>query len=386
MSTPYPAEVTLDVDPHLNGQRIVVVGGGIFGTMHAYFALARGAEVVHLERDLVPMGASVRNFGLVWVSGRADGPETELALRARGLWEEISRQVPDIKFRANGSFTLLANDQELEVARRALSRSGAALRGFDLMKRAEVVMRNPVLQGQFLAGLFCERDAAVESRVALSALRHAMIGSGRYTYHAGREMVGLKESAVVDHRSEVHTGDRVFICVGASLSGFARELFESEPIRSVRLQMAETEPLSEPLTTSIANGDSFRYYPQFRADALEVLPAQEKTASHYAIQLLCQQRCHGGLTIGDTHEGDRPGVFDAPDRPMDVIVAAARQLIGPAMPRVERRWTGVYHQMDPARSDEIYLRRDVAAGVTIVTGAGGRGMTLAPAIAEESFA
>jgi glycine/D-amino acid oxidase-like deaminating enzyme len=55
------------------------------------------------------------------------------------------------------------------------------------------------------------------------------------------------------------------------------------------------------------------------------------------------------------------------------------------MPRIERRWTGVYHQMDPARSDEVYLRRDVASGVTIVTGAGGRGMTLAPAIAEESF-
>ena len=253
------------------------------------------------------------------------------------------------------------------------------------MNRDEVLMRNPVIRGQFIAGLYCERDAAVESRVALSALRHAMISSGRYTYLAGRELVGLRDGAVIDHRNEVHAGDRVFLCLGAYLSGFARELFESEPVRSVRLQMAETEPLADTLTTSIASGDSFRYYPQFRADALEVLAQQEKTAAHYAIQLLVQQRCHGGLTIGDTHEGDRPGVFDAPDRPMDIIVAAARQLIGPAMPRIERRWTGVYHQMDPARSDEVYLRRDVASGVTIVTGAGGRGMTLAPAIAEESF-
>jgi glycine/D-amino acid oxidase-like deaminating enzyme len=253
------------------------------------------------------------------------------------------------------------------------------------MNRAEVLMRNPVMRGNFQAGLFCERDAAVESRVALSALRHSMIITGRYTYHAGRELVGLRDGAVVDHRGVVHAGDRVFICVGAYLSGFARELFEGEPVRSVRLQMAETEPLADTLTTSIANGDSFRYYPQFRADALEVLPAQEPTASHYAIQLLMQQRCHGGITIGDTHEGDRPGVFDAPDRPMDIIAGAARQLIGPAMPRIERRWTGTYHQMDPVRSEEVYLRREVAADVSIVTGAGGRGMTLAPAIAEESF-
>jgi FAD dependent oxidoreductase TIGR03364 len=377
--------MTLGFAPTLSGQRVVVVGGGVFGTMHAYLALEHGAEVVHLERDLVPMGASVRNFGLVWVSGRAEGRETELALRARELWEAVALDVPDIKFRANGSFTLLANDEELEVARRALKRPNAALRGFDLMNRDEVLMRNPVIRGQFIAGLYCERDAAVESRVALSALRHAMISSGRYTYLAGRELVGLRDGAVIDHRGEVHAGDRVFLCLGAYLSGFARELFESEPVRSVRLQMAETEPLADTLTTSIASGDSFRYYPQFRADALEVLAQQEKTAAHYAIQLLVQQRCHGGLTIGDTHEGDRPGVFDAPDRPMDIIVAAARQLIGPAMPRIERRWTGVYHQMDPARSDEVYLRRDVASGVTIVTGAGGRGMTLAPAIAEESF-
>jgi len=377
--------MTLELDATLVGERVVVVGGGILGTMHAYIALEHGAEVVHLERDHVPMGASVRNFGLVWVSGRAEGRETVLALRARDLWESISMDVPDIRFRANGSFTLLTSDEECEVARRALSRPGSAQRGFDLMNRAEVLMRNPIVKGNFLAGLFCERDAAVESRVALSALRHAMIATGRYTYYSGRELVGLRDGAAVDHRGVVHSGDRVFVCVGASLSGFARELFESEPIRGVRLQMAETEPLGDTLTTSVANGDSFRYYPQFRADALEVLPEQESTSSHYAIQLLMQQRCHGGITIGDTHEGDRPGVFDAPDRPMDIIVGAARQLIGPAMPRIERRWTGVYHQMDPTRSDEVYLRRDVAVGVSIVTGAGGRGMTLAPAIAEESF-
>ncbi|HEY5304840.1 MAG TPA: TIGR03364 family FAD-dependent oxidoreductase [Acidimicrobiales bacterium] len=376
----------LDADLCLAGRRVVVVGGGILGTMHAYFSLARGAEVVQLERDAVPTGASVRNFGLVWVSGRADGREGDLALRARELWEEISLDVPDIKFRANGSFTLLATDDELEVARRAMARPSAAQRGFSLMNRSEVTARNPVVRGDFLAGLYCERDAAVEPRVVLIALRHAMIRTGRYTYHAGRELVGLRDNAAIDHRGTVHTGDRVFVCVGASVSGFARELVESEPVRSVRLQMAETEPLADTLTTSIANGDSFRYYPQFRADALEVLPDQEANAKHYAIQLLCQQRCHGGLTIGDTHEGDRPGVFDSPDRPMDLIVAAARHLIGPALPRIERRWTGVYHQMDPARTDELYLRRDVFEDVTVVTGAGGRGMTLAPAIAEESVA
>lgn len=72
------------------GQRVVVVGAGVLGTMHALFALARGASVVHLERDLVPSGATVRNFGLVWVSGRAVGRELALAQRA-GTFGRTSR-------------------------------------------------------------------------------------------------------------------------------------------------------------------------------------------------------------------------------------------------------------------------------------------------------
>jgi glycine/D-amino acid oxidase-like deaminating enzyme len=175
----------------------------------------------------------------------------------------------------------------------------------------------------------------------------------------------------------------VWLCLGANLSGFAAELFEHEPLRRVRLMMAETETLGRALTTSVANGDSFRYYPAFREDAASVLHEQEVYASSFAIQLLCQQRLHGGLTIGDTHEVDEPGLFETRDRPMDVIVAAARSVIGEDLPPIERRWSGVYHQLNE-NSEGLYYRREVAAGVVAITGAGGRGMTLAPAIAEES--
>lgn len=211
-----------------------------------------------------------------------------------------------------------------------------------------------------------------------------MTATGRYEYLAARELVAVNDYEAVDHRGEHHRADHVWLCVGATLSGFCAELFEHEPLRRVRLNMAETEALELPLTTSIANGDSFRYYPNFRDDATELLEEQESVAQRYAIQLLCQQRLHGGLTIGDTHEADQPGLFETADRPMDLIVEAARLLIGDHLPPIERRWSGVYHQVDPL-GREIYYRKDVAAGVTAVTGAGGRGMTLSPAIAEESF-
>ena len=62
-------------------QRMVIVGGGIVGTMHALEATGRGYEVVQLEREVAPRGATVRNFGLVWVSGRAAGRELAVAAK-----------------------------------------------------------------------------------------------------------------------------------------------------------------------------------------------------------------------------------------------------------------------------------------------------------------
>jgi FAD dependent oxidoreductase TIGR03364 len=349
-----------DSDLSLVGHRTVVVGAGILGTLHAYFALSRGAHVVHLERDLAPRGATVRNFGLIWISGRASGDELRLALRSRELWEEIGSSVPGVGFRANGSLSLVSTDAELEVARRALSRGDAAEREVALLSRAEVLERNPALRGTFEAGLYCGRDGAVESRAALGALRDAMSATGRYDYVPGRELVGLADHAVVDHRGERHPADQVWVCLGATLSGFGAELFDGEPLRRVRLNMAETQPLARTLTTSVANGDSFRYYPAFRDDAKELLEPQDPEAHRYAIQLLCQQRLHGGLTIGDTHEADEPGLFETHDAPMALIVEAARELVGRDLPPIERRWSGVYHQLEPTR-DEIYYRRDLAS-------------------------
>jgi FAD dependent oxidoreductase TIGR03364 len=319
------------------------------------------------------------------VSGRAVGRELALALRARELWEDISDDVPDVGFRANGSITLINDERELEVATRAMERGDAADRQFELLSAQEVTARNPALQGVFTAGLYCGRDAAVESRAALGALRTYMENSRRYEYLPGHELVGVAEHAAIDHRGVHYAGDQVVLCMGATLSGFAAELFEDEPLRKVRLYMAETEPLSGSLTTSIANGDSFRYYPGFAEIARDVLEAPASPAADYAIQLLCQQRLRGGLTIGDTHEPEVPGLFETLDRPMDIIEDAARRVIGEAMPRIERRWSGVYHQLMDPTPNQIYFRKQVAGGVSAVTGAGGRGMTLAPAIAEESF-
>ncbi len=364
--------------------RVTIVGGGILGTTHALEAVRRGHEVVHLEREAEARGATVRNFGLVWVSGRARG-EMATALRSRELWETLGDQIPGIGFRPAGSITLLRTPLEVAVAEEVVTRADAECRGFALLEPERVRALNPALRGKYLAGLHCSRDAAVESRQALPAIREHMARTGRYSFLPRTEALSVNGQTVVDDHGHHHGGDLVVICAGAAHGGLVREIAGNLPVRRVRLQMMQTDPLDEPLSTAIADGDSFRYYPGFAGPALDTLrrsESQAPVAEEHRMQLLCVQRLHGGLTIGDTHEYDEPFGFDVTEEPYAYLTDLVEQLLGRALPPVRRRWAGVYSQcVDP---DQIVCRNSPDDGVWVVTGPGGRGMTLAPALAEQS--
>ncbi|MFI6641973.1 TIGR03364 family FAD-dependent oxidoreductase [Streptomyces sp. NPDC050504] len=366
--------------------RVIVVGAGVVGTMHAWHAIGRGHEVVQIEREAEARGASLRNFGQIWVSGRAGGEELDTALRARTLWEEIGAEVPGLGFRANGSLTPVRTEAELAVAEAAVGRADAAARGYRLLDPAGARAVNPALRGGFLAALHCERDAAVEPRTAQLALREKLLASGRYTFLAGREVRDVVgEHAVRDDHGDVHTGDAVVLCTGAWLGGLVRELAPDLPVRRVRLQMMQTDPLGEPLTTSVADADSFRYYPAYAGPQLDELNAaqeQAPVAAAHKMQLLMVQRADGGLTIGDTHEYEHPFAFDTLEDPYDHLVEVVESFLGRPLPKIRRRWAGVYAQcVDKTR---VVHRQQVRDGVWLVTGPGGRGMTCSPAIAEKT--
>ncbi|MFW3459866.1 TIGR03364 family FAD-dependent oxidoreductase [Streptomyces microflavus] len=365
--------------------RVIVVGAGVVGTMHAWHAVSRGHEVVQIERESEARGASLRNFGQIWVSGRAGGEELETALRARELWEGIGRRVPGLGFRACGSLTPLRTAREVAVAEAALARPDAAARGYKLLTAQEARALNPALRGTFTAALWCERDAAVEPRTAQLALKAELLASGRYTYLGGREVREVVGTASVrDDHGDVHTGDAVILATGAWLGGLVRELAgPGLPVRRVRLQMMQTDPLGEPLATSVADADSFRYYPAYRSEALDALNAhqpQDPVAAEHRMQLLMVQRNDGGLTIGDTHEYEHPFAFDTVEEPYEHLTRVVEAFLGRPLPRIRHRWAGVYAQCTD--TSRVVHRQQVRDGVWLITGPGGRGMTCSPAIAE----
>jgi FAD dependent oxidoreductase TIGR03364 len=376
--------------------RVVIVGGGILGTMHAIMARRRGYAVTHLEREPDGRGASVRNFGLVWVSGRRAGPELELALRARTLWPEIAALAPGTGFRPAGSLTIATTDAELAVLREAAALPDAKQREFEVLSPGEVRSVNPALRGEFLGGLYCRADAIVEPRITLPALRASLSGPA-YQWRPGHEAVEVTAGAVRDQQGTWHRGDLVVLCTGANFTGVtgphltasgalasaSRDPARPAGLRRVRLQMLQTLPWERKLTTALADGDSLRYYPAYDGPARLALPPQDAVAAAHRAQLLLVQRLDGSLTIGDTHEYDEPFGFDVDETAYDHLLARASALLGGPLPRVQRRWAGVYSEV--VGTSALYHRSAVAPGVVLVTGPGGRGMTCSPAIAEETF-
>ena len=368
----------------MSKKQVIVVGGGIIGTMHAVQALDKGFRVVHIERDAYPRSASIRNFGLIWVSGRLAGEELKLALRARELWQEVGA-LANIGFRGNGSLTIAKDGSEFEVLTEAMQMSDAQLRGFSLLNREETLSLEPHLAGKYAGALRCDLDAAVEPPLLLGGLREYLTQQADYQWVPNCEITQMSHNEHGHHLKSFDgrefSGEYLAICVGAEHSGFISEYLDAAPIRKVRLQMGATFPISEKISHSFADADSLRYYPAFKNLSLDKLGHQGAVAEKYRMQLLAVQRNDGSITIGDTHEYDEPFNHELDEAPYEHLRSVITNIFGVESPRIERRWDGVYSQ---STSEEVYFRRVIAPGATIVTGVGGRGNTLSPAVAEET--
>jgi FAD dependent oxidoreductase TIGR03364 len=381
----------------MSTERVVIVGGGILGTMHALEATTHGWVVTHLEADAGPRRASVRNFGLIWVSGRAGGPELDLALRARVLWEQIAERTPDIGFRPDGSLTVATGDAELALMAEAAARPDAPARGTELLDVTGVRKVNPAIKGDIVGGLWCPRDAVVEPGSVLGSLRRTLEATGRYRWLPGHQAVDVQPgggdrntdtgsgATVIDHLGLRHRGSLVVLCIGDRLSGLGNRIgvaLAEAPLRRCRLQMMQTAPISERLSTAIADADSMRYYPAFDLPARAGLPTARPETSEWGMQLLLVQRAGGEFTIGDTHVYQEPFDFAVDESLYDLLHARAESILGWGLPPPIRRWAGVYTLATDGR---ICFRERIDDAIWVVTGPAGRGMTLSPAIAEQTW-
>jgi glycine/D-amino acid oxidase-like deaminating enzyme len=245
---------------------------------------------------------------------------------------------------------------------------------------------NPGIRGERVTGgLYCSQDAVVEPDRVLGEIRSVMHENPRFEYLPGHDVVSVDETSngvrlAIRGGKEV-SGDFAFVVPGADHSSLFGEHLDSEPLRRVFLQMARLENPGVTLTTSIANFDSLRFYPGYRGEPIAELEPVRPLVQEMVMQLLLQQRVDGTLTMGDTHVYEEPFPHEMREDCYDLLLNEVESILG-TRPSITTRWQGIYSQNT---ADLICVRKKVSQNIMLVTGPGGRGNTLSPAIAETSM-
>lgn len=109
---------------------LLVVGAGIVGLAHAYEASKRGLKTAVVEKNSRCVGASLRNFGFITVSGQSSRDTWRRAMHSRNVWHEITQKV-GIPIIHNGSWVVCKRPEAFDVAHAFLkNRDGRGLCAF----------------------------------------------------------------------------------------------------------------------------------------------------------------------------------------------------------------------------------------------------------------
>jgi D-hydroxyproline dehydrogenase subunit beta len=365
-----------------------VVGAGILGLAHAYHLARRGRRVIVFERNPRAMGASIRNFGMLWPIGQPFGPLRRLAVRSLQIWLEILES-SNLWHERTGSLHLAYRDDEAQVLREFARECADLGEPVDLLTAQQVRARTTaVKQAGLQLAMASQQEVCVDPREVVSGLPDWLHGRFGVDFEFGRTITAAEIPTVSAGNARWLT-DRLWICSGDELKLLFADEFEKCGLVRCKLQMMRSQSPAGGwrIGPMLAAGLTLRHYASFEncpgLAALRRRVADETPwLDRFGIHVLVSQNCGGELTIGDSHEyGDQIEPFDKTQIDEWIMAYLNTFLDAPEL-RIASRWHGTYvrHKSEP------YVVVHPAPGVTAITGVGGAGMTLSFGLAEQVVA
>jgi D-hydroxyproline dehydrogenase subunit beta len=363
---------------------VVVVGAGIVGLAHAWVASRRGLRVAVVERDTQCMGASVRNFGFVTVTGQGQGDTWRRARRSRDIWEQLA-PAAGIRVEHRGLW-VMARRHESAAVLEAFARTEMGER-CELYKPAEAAALAPELRTEAaIALLYSPHELRVESRQAIPKLARWLERDIGVDFIWGEEVLDVSPPLVSTARRSLQ-GERVVICTGADWRGVASRCLGQDPLRLTNLQMMRVRAQEGFHLGSAVMSDlslvRYRGYAELPESAalLKVLQEEQAQALEHGVHLIAVQGSDGSLVVGDSHHGGDDASPFAQAEVEDCILTELRAVLNLESLRVVERWMGAY-PVD-ARSDVRIEAPDEQLRAVVVTS--GTGASTAFALAEDVF-
>jgi FAD dependent oxidoreductase TIGR03364 len=366
----------------------IVIGAGIVGLATALALGRRGYKVTVLERSGKAVGASIRNFGMIWPIGQPEGILLERALRSRAVWKEVCDEA-GLWFNPSGSMHLVYTDLEAQVLEEFYE-AARGTRDCTLLSAEEAGAKSSAIVTNGLrACLYSADEMVVNPRMAIDSLPSYLTERYGIKFIWNRTVTEIAYPFVWCAMEE-YSADEIYVCTGADFETLYPALYASQPITKCKLQMMRmaSQPDNWQLGPSLCGGLSLAHYKSFAVAAS--LPAlteyfQQSFTEYvkWGIHVMVSQNGEGELTVGDSHEyGNTVEPFDKSvinALILDYLKGFAR------FPNetVMETWNGIYPKMTNGATEFVVHPEP---GVTIINALSGAGMTLSFGLCEDVIA
>jgi D-hydroxyproline dehydrogenase subunit beta len=381
--------------PHISSTRhadVLVIGAGILGTFHAYYAAKKGYKTILLERNQFPSDASTRNFGMIVQTIVETDSEWALFARAsREIYRTIQAET-DITVKNPGSLYLASTETEQQVLKEFVA-IYAPTYFCQYLAVNEVLKRYPFVHASYCQGaLLFPNDLSIEPRYLLQKLLPFVQRAGPVEYIPQTTVVAVEASgqgySVRDARGNIFTAEHIFVCSGAEYRTLFPEFFQASGLKVCKLQIMQTVAQPERvLPHLLLSGLSIQRYPAFQSCPSYSLLQEQPVDAYirdYGIHLLFKQAADGTVIIGDSHEYSTFAEANGGEEYTschinEVILRYGQRMITLPCWELQTIWNGYYliHPQRPIYSETL------DGAIHIVTGIGGKGMSTGPGFAQQ---
>jgi FAD dependent oxidoreductase TIGR03364 len=360
---------------------VVVVGAGIVGLSVALAAVQRGKRVAVVERSARAVGASIRNFGFVTVTGQKAGDHYARALRSRDIWARVAPEA-GIDIQHHGLVMPAYREEAADVVHAFLKTDmGAACR---LLTRDEAAQRIPSLKlDDARAILYSPHELRVESADAIPKLAAWLAQAHGVTFYWSAAVHAIDAHRVDTSRGTLRA-DAIVVCPGDDLSTLFPGRIAQYRLQICTLQMLRVDPGRTKLGAAVMSDLSLARYEGFdelpEARALAHRLDTERAASREAgIHLIAVQSADGSLVVGDSHVYGHAQEPFAQSRIDDLMLEEFDRVFDLPERRVVQRWIGTY----ASSSERTVIVDAPMEHVRLVMVTGGTGASTGFALGEQ---
>jgi FAD dependent oxidoreductase TIGR03364 len=363
---------------------IVVVGAGIVGLAHALAARRRGLRVAVVDREERAVGASVRNFGFVTVTGQQAGQCWKRAMRSRNVWLDVASKA-GIPVEAEGLFVAAQRPEAMNVLE-AFAQTGMG-QGCTLLDESEARRRfgDVLAPAPIAGGLWSPHEVRVESRHAIPKLAAWLEAEG-VTFFRKTLVTDVHEGRVESTAGRFHA-ERIVVCPGDDLLTLFPERIAALKISRCQLQMMKVAPNDPAFRLSCAMMSDLslvRYlgYAELPEAAALKARLEDEQPEHlrHGIHLIAVPG-QDGLIVGDSHHygfSASPFGSEAVDA---LILHELKAVLRLPNATVTERWIGTYASLP----DALAITDAPLPSVRLVIVTSGTGASTAFGIAEETI-